>query len=239
MTMARYPRALWLIGTICLLLVFSGCKVITPTPDPSLPVIADDAREEVQHAYPEPMLEGIQVSAKGMEGAASPDSIAGLTSETGPEASTAAALTIEQAAAVAGQPYYEIQSGSPAYLENFARPEACNWMGIAGQVFSASGEPVPNLVIVVGGTLSGKTVSNKGITGNAPVYGPGGYEIDLSLIPAASTKTLWVQLTDAQGQVLTSPVYIDTYADCMKSLVLVNYQQVLDKRLILPVMFRQ
>jgi len=216
----------------------SGCKVITPTPPPFNPPEAGFSGEEMQHAYPGPSVGDSQVSAKGLEGSNSGEALASLTSAASPIAHSAVSAAAGVDSSVAGLPYYQIQSGSPAYLENFARSEACGWMGVAGQVFDISGNPIPSMVVTAGGTLNGRSISNQGTTGNSPAYGPGGYEIDLGAAAENSTQTVWIQLANAAGQVLTPPYYIDTIADCQKNLILVNFQQVPSHRIIFPLISR-
>jgi hypothetical protein len=240
--MVGHKRALWIALLICLGLVLSGglsgCKVITPTPAPFSPPADGEPDGEMQHAYPAPSQAEYVVSAKGLGAASSGEGISILTSVDSPTAYRADVLAAGVSAAAAGLPFYQMQVGSPAHLENFARPEACNWMGIAGQVFDSAGKPVNSLVVVVGGTLNGRTVSNQGTTGNSPAYGPGGYEIDLGLVPENSTQTIWIYVTDPQGRVLTPQYYLNTFADCQKNLILANFQQFLPYRVILPIVDR-
>lgn len=49
-------------------------------------------------------------------------------------------------------PRYVVQSGSPAYMQDFAHVEQnCSWTGVAGQVFDIAGSPVSDLLVEVGG----------------------------------------------------------------------------------------
>ncbi len=121
---------------------------------------------------------------------------------------------------------YQVQPSSPVYLQNFAHQNlGCNWMGVAGQVFDASDTPVKNLVVVVEGFLNDQAVNQLGLTGLAPAYGPGGYEIQLASSAIASSQSLFVTLYDVNGTALTVPVVFDTVADCNKNLVLINFQR--------------
>ncbi len=52
---------------------------------------------------------------------------------------------------------YAIQADTPLFMQNFVHPtEACNWQGIAGQVFNSAKTPVANLVVKVTGTWQNK-----------------------------------------------------------------------------------
>jgi len=129
-------------------------------------------------------------------------------------------LAIENAA-------FTLAGGAPVYTVNFARPEAgCGWLGLAGQVFDAQAVPLPNLLVVVEGYLGETPVEGLALTGSCPAYGPGGYEIVLGSLPVESSKALTVSLFDLEGNLLASRVALDTYADCGKNLILVNFEAV-------------
>jgi hypothetical protein len=121
-------------------------------------------------------------------------------------------------------PSYTLQPGSPLYLTNFVHPAAeCAWTGVAGQVFDASGNPVKNLIVISGqGDLSS---SNQWAaqTGLATDYGPGGYEIQIMDHVEDSTQAFWVQIVGQAGQPLSEQVYFDTFEDCARNLILVNF----------------
>ena len=121
---------------------------------------------------------------------------------------------------------YTLQADTPVYIENFAHTDAgCNWMGVAGQVFGADDEPVINLVVIAKGTINGSTVDITSVTGvvKAEVYGPGGYEIVLGDSAAATSQSLSIQVFDLSGNALSEEVFFDTYANCDKNLVVINF----------------
>jgi len=114
---------------------------------------------------------------------------------------------------------FTLQPGSPAYLSNFANPNGCNWLGIAGQAFNSSGQSIVGIIV----HLEGDGLNQDALTGSKPVYGVGGYEHYLNDHVIAATYS--VQLRNASVDL--SPVYqIPTFADCNKNLVLVNFIQV-------------
>jgi hypothetical protein len=126
-----------------------------------------------------------------------------------------------------GMPFV-IHEGDPVAIPNIAHPDlGCNWMGIAGKAYNLSGAPIAQgLFIQLGGVLNGTPKDMLGTTGMVTDYGPGGYEFTLTDKPLASIQTLWVQLFDQAMIPLSDPIYFDTYADCDKNLVLVNFSQV-------------
>jgi len=122
---------------------------------------------------------------------------------------------------------YRLQEVSPVYTSNFAHPEAgCAWLGMAGQVFDAQAVPAQGLVMVVEGYLQESAVDAVALTGTSKDYGPGGFEIVLADLPVDSTKALTVSLFDLQGNPLAPRIALDTYADCSKNLILINFQEV-------------
>ncbi len=121
-------------------------------------------------------------------------------------------------------PIYVLQPGSPLYLTNFVHPAAaCAWTGVAGQVFDANGTPLPSLLVIAGqgGLESGNQWAAQ--TGLATDYGPGGYEIQVMDHVEDTTQSFWVQVVGPAGQALSDRVYFDTFEDCARNLVLVNF----------------
>jgi hypothetical protein len=127
-----------------------------------------------------------------------------------------------------GQFNFVVQQGSPQAIPNVIRNEAgCNWMGVAGQAFSLNKSPVVGLFIQLGGTLNGQLFETLlSMTGTAIEYGQGGYEFVISDKPLASSKTLWVQLLDQSNLPLSDKIYFDTFSECEKNLILINFSQV-------------
>jgi len=119
---------------------------------------------------------------------------------------------------------YQVQAGTPIFIQDFAHAYAgCNWMSVAGQVLDANGAALTNLVVSVKSTLTGSPVDLLGLTGLAQEYGPGGFEIQLSNSPKASTGKFTIQVFDLNGKALTAPVQFDTTAECSENVVLINF----------------
>ncbi|MCE1255740.1 MAG: hypothetical protein LWX83_19585 [Anaerolineae bacterium] len=136
------------------------------------------------------------------------------------------AKSIEATATPEDQPFW-IQTGSPAYLPNFAHQDlACNWIGVGGQVFDLNGEPLKNVVLLVEGQFNGKKIAYVGVSGMTDVYGPGGYEIVLGSKPAATNGTLTVTVYALNGIRQSEMVSFNTIDDCQKNLTIINFKQV-------------
>lgn len=122
---------------------------------------------------------------------------------------------------------FVLQPGNPVAIPNVGHPDlGCDWMGVAGQATGLNNAPVTGLMIQLGGVLDGEKMLPVTLTGTAAQYGEGGYEITLDTRPKASNESLWVQLLDKDGTPLSERVYFDTYAECAKALILVNFNQV-------------
>lgn len=120
---------------------------------------------------------------------------------------------------------YGIQVGSPAVVANFLNPDAgCNYTGIGGQVFGKDGKPISDQIVVkVTGILEEKDVEFLAVTGGYPALGPGGYEITLADHLAGTNNSLFLQLFDLKGLTISPLVSFNTYSDCTKNLVILNF----------------
>ena len=124
---------------------------------------------------------------------------------------------------------FRLQSATPVYITNFHYPDkGCDWLGVAGQIFDAVGNPIKNLVIVIKGVMGKKAINSVMLSGlkEANSYGPGGYEILLNDKVIESTKSLSIYVNDLQGNKLTPEIEFDTFADCNKNLIIINFQAI-------------
>jgi hypothetical protein len=124
---------------------------------------------------------------------------------------------------------FVVQQGSPSAIAaaDFHQTTACDWSAVAGQATSLNGEAVKGLFVQLGGSLpGGESMDNLAMTGLAPQYGQGGFEITLANRLFASTGTLWIQLLDQQNLPLSDRIYFDTYDDCQKNLVIIYFSQI-------------
>ncbi len=102
---------------------------------------------------------------------------------------------------------------------------ACNWAGIGGTVLDSNGSPMIGMVVVLRGTLNGKTVDQTTVTGINKEYGPSGFEFVLGNAPVATKNELYVQLVDLQTIPLSDKITVNTSGDCAKNLVLVRFKK--------------
>lgn len=119
---------------------------------------------------------------------------------------------------------YTFQDGSPLTLPNFSNPEdGCAWMGAAGQVFDREGNVVLGLTIRIGGPVENETGQASGVTGQSTAYGAGGYEVQISSTPTNTSDSYWIQVFDPNGNPLSEQLFFDTYEDCERNLILINF----------------
>jgi hypothetical protein len=97
---------------------------------------------------------------------------------------------------------------------------------VAGQIFDPTGDPIQNLIVHLEGFWNGGAVAADVLSGSAAQYGPAGYEFILGSQPLNSSQALWVQLQDATHKIISSRIYFNTYTDCARNLILVNFVEV-------------
>jgi len=103
---------------------------------------------------------------------------------------------------------------------------ACNWMGMAGQVVDKNNGPILYLTIHLGGEVGGQMMDYLGLSGTASTFGPSGFEFVFGDKPVASTQTLWIQLLDQQQLPFSEKIYLDTFDDCARNLIIVRFKKV-------------
>lgn len=125
--------------------------------------------------------------------------------------------------------HYVLQVMNPHYLANFTHSElGCDWLGVGGQVFNREGVVQKDIIIKAGGDLNGSPVIEQMTMPLADpdidiAYGPGGFELTLANSPAESDSTLWIQLFSLEGKPLSEQIFLITYDDCQKNLLLMNF----------------
>ena len=102
----------------------------------------------------------------------------------------------------------------------------CGWMGVAGRVVDEQNRPVTGIRVWLRGTLDGKRVDMTSLTGTAAQYGPSGYEFTIANQPLESRGSLSVRLLDQANLPLSERVVFDTFADCEKNLILIDFKKV-------------
>jgi hypothetical protein len=124
---------------------------------------------------------------------------------------------------------YKLQALNPHYLSNFSRSDiGCEWLGVGGQIFSQEGVVQKDILVKAGGELDGNSVVEEITMPLAEpdidiAYGPGGFEITLANSPVESDSIFWVQLFSLAGDPISEQIYLVTFDDCSKNLLLMNF----------------
>lgn len=108
----------------------------------------------------------------------------------------------------------------------FNPSRTCDWTGIAGQIVDLRGRPVIGVTVHLTGFFAGKSVDIITLSGLYRQYGESGYEFDLGTKPVNTQNLLQLELEDQAGLPLSDKIYISTYSDCAKNLIVVNFKQV-------------
>jgi hypothetical protein len=80
-----------------------------------------------------------------------------------------------------------------------------------------------DLIVIAGQDSAGESNQWAARTGLSTQYGPGGYEIQFTGQSTATTQDYWVQVLSPTGDILSERVRFDTFDDCDRNLVLVNF----------------
>ena len=209
-----------LVGVLAAVIFINPQAEINPFPPPTLPALV---------SFPGPTSTARSVLPPTW----TPTSTLEPTSTSTPAPTstpvvTRTAMLSPEVAATPGMMPYEVQQGNPVAISStsFRPDQGCNWMGVGGQALDLSGSPVQWLVVQLGGTLDGIEKTQLTMTGTATQYDRGGFEFTLADVPTASSQTLWVQLLDQAGLPLSAKIYFDTFDECDKNLIVINFKEV-------------
>ncbi len=123
--------------------------------------------------------------------------------------------------------YAFVLKDDPLAVQNIFHSDLdCNWLGVGGNIEDLRGGGKLYVTVHLHGTLNGKPVDIYTVSGAARQYGEGGYEFQLADAPAASHNSLFIQLLDQANLPLSDRVFFDTYDDCNKNSIIINFEQV-------------
>lgn len=122
---------------------------------------------------------------------------------------------------------FELQNDINAIDSTIFRPNyGCDWAGVAGQVFDLQGRPVMGVRVWLRGTYNYQQIDILSLTLESSPYGPSGFEFTLGDEPVESYGNLSIQLLDQANIPISDRIYFNTYADCSKNLIIMNFKQV-------------
>jgi len=211
LTNALLAASLMLGGLIAFLFMDPQSEV-NPYPPPTLPAISVLATPSDTPEPPAPGLEPTLAATEPVLPAATP-----VPATEVPAATATLVVVVEKFP-------YALQAGTIGYTSQFTHPElGCKWIGVAGSVFDAASNPVSDLLVHVEGQ-DGFWMDDP--TGNHAEYGASGFEVTLPGAPFESRGQYRVTIQDLMGRNLSAAVALDTFADCEKNLLLVNFSAV-------------
>lgn len=227
-----------LILMVLAALALSSCGAIPTLPplDSTVTVWTPQPTDEI--GDPDPTLQAaiFTMTPDVGEETTQPEPTSTLAPTSMPEPTATTELTLAPTATSTLEPTptstavpFTLQMPDFYYLQAFTHPDlGCNWLGVAGQVFNKDGVVQKDLVIRAGGTINGLAVVEEMTMPLADqevdqAYGPGGYEITLANGVADSADEVWVQVFSLEGDELSEQVFLTTFADCQKNLILLNF----------------
>ncbi len=118
-------------------------------------------------------------------------------------------------------------SATVTYIDStIIHPElGCNWQGVGGTIVDANNADMLRITVRLVGFYNNKSKNELTVSSIAPAYGKSGYEFFLGTVPISSDGLLYIQILDQAGLPLSSNVYINTFNDCSKNLVLVRFKK--------------
>lgn len=102
----------------------------------------------------------------------------------------------------------------------------CSWQGIGGVILDLHGNPLVGITLHLRGMLGFDLFDQTTLSGAAPQYGPSGYEFYLGGGAIASQGSIQIQIVGSDLEMQSEPVYIETFSDCQRNLILVNFRQI-------------
>lgn len=118
--------------------------------------------------------------------------------------------------------WYTVQGQPGALNADIVYPNAnCSWMGVAGQVIDARGNPIIGLYVQVG-YFENEEVRET-LSGLFPIYGESGYEITIARPVQEIPYPLWIQLLNESHVPVSDKTYFKPSQNCDRSLILINF----------------
>ena len=118
-------------------------------------------------------------------------------------------------------------SATVTYIDStIIHPESgCEWQGIGGTIVDSKNTDMLRITVRLSGFYGGKSKNELTVSSISPAYGTSGYEFFLGTEPINSEGLLYIQILDQAGLPLSDNIYIDTFTDCSKNLVLVRFKK--------------
>ncbi len=117
--------------------------------------------------------------------------------------------------------FFVAQEGTPSYLPYSG---GCDGLYVAGNVIDIDNAPVMLMSVRAVGTLGETRIDLEALSGSNPDYTESGWEIKLLDALVISNGTISIALyRQGSREPVSEEVFIDTFNDCSKNLVVVNF----------------
>lgn len=118
---------------------------------------------------------------------------------------------------------FTAQEGTPSYIPYSG---GCGGLYVAGNITDFDHNPVMLMTVRAVGTLDGEEIFIEVLSGSNTDYTISGWEIKLSDALVSSSGSITISLYQQGGwEPISEEVLIDTYDDCSRNLVVVNFVQ--------------
>jgi hypothetical protein len=123
-----------------------------------------------------------------------------------------------------GSIHFVAQSGTPVYSSH---PNGCDGIYLVGNVIDINGSPLVHMTVDAGGSLGGATIDPESSnSGSHPEFSASGWQIKISDTLIDSSNSVYVTLyTVASDDPVSDLVFVDTFNDCEKNMIMVNFTQ--------------
>jgi hypothetical protein len=115
---------------------------------------------------------------------------------------------------------FAVRGGQAVLTQNIYNQQGCAFQAISGQVINEQGAGVNGIQIIV--TEPGG-VERIGVSGNATIYGDGGYEVPVD--DQINGRTYIVQLRTSAGTELSEPYTVAFPSNCDQNVALIYWSQ--------------
>jgi hypothetical protein len=212
----------FLIGTLCLV-VFFLFTFVNPNnplnPFPPAPGVVVDTPVQ-----PPPDTQSPPTQTQPIPAATTVTPTEGATNGPLPTATSFATSDVTPTTTSGSAAHFKAQDGTPIYLPH---SDGCGGLYIAGNVIDISGNPLVFMHVRVGGTLGEEPLYlEDALSGSNLLYTESGWEVKIAEAPIDSTGTVFVELYTLDSVAPVSDlIIVDTYNDCNRNLVIVNFVQ--------------
>lgn len=132
--------------------------------------------------------------------------------------------TLTPSVTPSGAMHFVAQTGTPTYSSH---PNGCDGIYLVGNVIDINGSPLVHMTVDAGGSLGGATIDPEpSDSGSHPEFSASGWQIKISDTLVDSTNSVYVALyTVASDDPVSDLIFVNTFNDCDRNMIMVNFTQ--------------